>query len=241
MSICFVSPHLDDAVLSSAQTISQHPAAHVLTVFTDAPPVHRTDGWNHATTAHDYAPDTQAIRRAEDRAALTALGATAHWLGLHEAEYRPADRSPSDVTAEIADAIAAFLAEHPADLVVAPLGLRHPDHIAVADACLQLVGTLPVRWRLALDQPYGTTFPDLVEERLARARSLGLRVTELDPTPVDATTKATAVASYATQIDAVRGEHPLLDLALEADERWWQVGIDPGAAPIAEPAPLQSA
>lgn len=227
--MCVVSTHLDDAVLSCGAAIAAWDRPLVVTVFTDAPPVERTDGWNHATTGERFAPASQAIRRREDAAALAVLGAEPAWLGLHEAEYRP---DGQDV-AELAAAIRSFLDRHDLLDVVAPLGLRHPDHLAVADACRLLMrdGSRR-RWRLALDLPYARTFPDLVGQRLDLIRSEGFGLLELEAIPVEGTPKSAAVAAYASQIAAVRGEHPELDAALLDPERSWRVapagGADPG-------------
>jgi LmbE family N-acetylglucosaminyl deacetylase len=73
--VCVVSPHLDDAILWCGQQLSGWDRPTVATVFTEAPPIERTDGWNHRTTGAAWAPDTQAARRAEDAAALAVVGA----------------------------------------------------------------------------------------------------------------------------------------------------------------------
>lgn len=229
-----VSTHLDDAVLSLGQSLTSWDGVHVLTVFTDAPAVERHDGWNRATTGETWAPATQARRRDEDRDAVTSLGATAHWLGEHEAEYRPGGQD----LAALATAIGGYLEEHDALDVVAPLGLRHSDHLAVADACRRLMTADRRHWRIYLDQPYGHTYPDLVAERLADAAADGLELVEEAPVGVIGTTKTDAVARYASQVDAVRHEHADLDAAMREPERTWSVvrsgaDRDAGASTVA--------
>ncbi len=175
---CVISTHLDDAVLSCGASIAAWDHPLVLTVFTDAPPVDRTDGWNYATTGEPFAPRSQSVRRDEDAVALALLDAEPAWLGLHEAEYRPDGQN----IGELAAAIGAFLDDRDVTDVVAPLGLRHPDHLAVADACRLLMSDRsPRRWRVALDLPYARTFPDLVRPRLDALLATGFELVEVEP------------------------------------------------------------
>ncbi|MFN8050995.1 MAG: PIG-L family deacetylase [Acidimicrobiales bacterium] len=223
-SVCFVSAHLDDAVLSCGHAIAAHPSPDVLTVFTDAPPVERTDGWNHATTGQSFAPAAQGVRRVEDLAALTALGATAHWLGLFEAEYRhDADDDPDRLRSSIRDALRTAIDAHGFTALVAPVGLRHVDHVATSDACLSLAAEGAQRWWLALDQPYAATSPELVDERLAAIRDCGFELEEADMAAPMVDDKVSMFRRYASQFEAVREDHSGFDEAMSASERYWVV------------------
>ena len=224
--VVVISTHLDDAVLSCAQTLLAFDRPIVATVFTDAPPVERHDGWNHATTGTAFAPDSQRVRRDEDAAALELVGAEACWLGEHEAEYRP---DGQDVDA-LAATLRRFLDDRAATEVWAPLGIRHVDHIAVADAALRLVGLDGRAWRVYLDVPYAHTHPDAATARQAHLTQTGFVLTDHRVTPVTGSAKASAVAAYATQVDAVRGEHPAFDESIRLPEESWAISRSgPGA------------
>jgi LmbE family N-acetylglucosaminyl deacetylase len=91
---CLVlSPHLDDAVLSCGALLSalvRHCTVTVVTLFTAAGPTPHT----HAARSYlrqcaaGEAGGLYEARRAEDRAALAALGATAVHLGVPDALFR---------------------------------------------------------------------------------------------------------------------------------------------------------
>jgi len=78
-SVLFLSPHLDDAVFSCAARILHEvemgARVTVATVFSHAR--------RHSSQSADY-----VARRAEDRRALQALGASPRWLGLLDAPWR---------------------------------------------------------------------------------------------------------------------------------------------------------
>lgn len=128
--ILAVSPHLDDAVLSAGAWLSWHPGAVVATVFAGEPydavltPYDREAGF---TDGHEA---IQA-RRAEDVKACAAVGAVAQHLPLVQGSYRGphaySHQLLTNVLVEIAD-------ELQPETIVAPLGIVHPDHIAVAAA-----------------------------------------------------------------------------------------------------------
>lgn len=179
----FLSPHLDDAILSCAGRILHHVERSdrvvVLTVFSHADPSHEA-GW--------------AARRREDEVAAARLGATTRWLGLPDAPFRdPAYRSfdlealcgplaPGDaswrarLTAALHDEVAAL---DPA-WVYTPLGVGdHVDHRLVLEACV--AGPSPRRLELRCyeDHPYA-----LVEHAVRRRLdALGLCTDDPPPPP----------------------------------------------------------
>jgi LmbE family N-acetylglucosaminyl deacetylase len=146
--VCFVSTHLDDVALSCSHWLAGNPSATVITVFTGAPDIERTDGWNYITTRETAALKAIEIRRKEDAAAMNALGAKACWLDLWDSQYLPdgvqernAGRDALDVTLEHIRPTS----------VVAPLGLHHSDHIAVGATCLAKARDSRLTWYYYLD------------------------------------------------------------------------------------------
>lgn len=111
--VLVVSPHLDDAGLSVAAILKGLATpAHVLTVFTDA------DGdtnpaWAHQTGFQD-AYEEYAARRAEDVAAMEAIGVSYSHAGL---AYGPKSDAKAQAMIEAMQA-----AMQPRTLVLLPLG-----------------------------------------------------------------------------------------------------------------------
>ena len=60
--------------------------------------------------------------------------------------------------------------------VVAPLGLVHPDYVAVGDACVDIASHSELEWHFSVDLPYGLNRPRKIDRRLAAA----VRVVDLD-------------------------------------------------------------
>src|SRR5947209_1461232 len=102
----FVSPHLDDAVLSCGALIARCAAARIVTVFAGRP--HHWDA--AAVTEWDAAcgfgpgDDVVGARREEDEQACAVLGATAVWLGFVDGQYQqPA--AVDDIAAALRDLV----------------------------------------------------------------------------------------------------------------------------------------
>jgi len=183
----FLSPHLDDAILSCAGRIQRHVARGervvLLTAFSHADP-HDAAGWT--------------ARRREDQAAAMRLGAEPRWLGMPDAPFRdPAyagfdfevlsgPHAPGDTSWR--ERLALGLREaidvlHPT-AVYAPLGVGdHVDHRLVLEAA---AGLLP-QLRCYEDHPYALV-PFAVDRRLA---ALGL----VGP-PSEGLAEAPPVAAY---------------------------------------------
>lgn len=192
MKVLAVSPHLDDAVFSAGAALAalarQGADVRVVTTFTRSVPA--PTGFALACqTDKGLAPDVDymALRRAEDEAAMAALGLPAPiHLPLEEAPHRGYDSAPAlfagprpddAVATPLADALAPHLED--ADLVLAPLGLgNHVDHVQVRAA----LGVRPfVGWH---DLPYALREPGPAAP------------TEITPSPA----KLAACAAYATQL-----------------------------------------
>jgi LmbE family N-acetylglucosaminyl deacetylase len=185
------------------------PGSAVITVFTGGP--------NHYDTVTDWdascgfrpGDDVMAIRRREDEAALARLGATPVWLGLVEAQY-----GGSLAGDHIAERLAAALLGWQDVAVGIPLGIRHPAHVAVADAAATLIDRRPdLRWFAYADQPYAELYPDELADRVAE-----LELDAPDTPPAhDVRWKRAALREYRSQLRPLAGSWRL---AL-APERVW--------------------
>lgn len=205
-----VSPHLDDAVLSCGRLLAAHPGSVVVTVLAGSPPDDRLVDWDRRG---GFRPgdDVMAQRRREDHRALRLLRARPVWLEHRQDVYRD---GPLDAAA-VRDQVAAAVAAHDPRIVVLPLGLHHPDHVAVADAVRDIVTDR--RIRLYADQPYATDFGHLVPARMA-ARS-GL--TPLPGPGRGRWRKALAITAYRSQVRAL-GVRVLRRAGL-GPEAYWEV------------------
>jgi LmbE family N-acetylglucosaminyl deacetylase len=130
--IVILSPHLDDAVLSCWSVLTADEDVAVLNVFTGAPEAGSgARWWDRMTGAADSA-ERMRERLDEDRTALALAGREARGLGLLEAQYREANKTP-DVFGSISSALP------PGCAVFAPAAMGdHADHVLVRDAGLAL-------------------------------------------------------------------------------------------------------
>lgn len=153
-----LSPHLDDAVFSAGGTLAGLAAAGwrvvVATAFTRSVP--NPTGFALACQTDKglaQTVDYMAVRRAEDDAAMQALGARPVWLPFVEAPHRGYDSAPAlfaglrtddDVVAELRSALARLVEEHRPDLLLAPQAIGgHVDHVQVVRS---LPAGRPVLW-----------------------------------------------------------------------------------------------
>jgi LmbE family N-acetylglucosaminyl deacetylase len=146
-----VSPHPDDAVLSSWQVLTQPGVRRVVTVFAGLVAADVTpSAWDRLTRCTD--PRRRALeRREEDERALRLAGCTPVHLDFVGAVHR---RAPLEAAA-LAAALTAAIGD--ADVVYAPAAIGgHPDHLAVRDAVLAV--TEGRRRVLYADQPYAARF-----------------------------------------------------------------------------------
>lgn len=216
--VLFVSPHLDDAVLSCAGAISRL-TAHgagvlVASVFTADPAsgveLSALARRNHAAWGLGDAPF--AARRAEDVAALTALGAAAEHLGFPDAVYRmdaasrplyqdvigvpahSADRV--ELVPAIAEAVGGLAEANRLTWVFVPAGVGgHVDHALVRTAVEQACEN--TRLVYYEEYPYsqraaGTARPDAIGDELTEI------IAELSPDELDA--RIEAIACYRSQL-----------------------------------------
>ncbi len=159
-------------------------------------------------------------RRMEDRAACAVLGASPVHLGMVDGQYGTR-LDPQEVAGRL---LAAFIDIQPR-VIVAPLGLVHPDHLAVAEACRILLADddpdLGTEWWVYEDLPSRVLYPECVEPALRDWRRLlseDLGVLSLDFFGTsDLAEKEKAVRCYRSQLWA-------LDLhAVLCPERLWKL------------------
>jgi len=211
-----ISPHLDDAVLSCGRLLAAHPGSTVLTVFAGAPPEARQlTEWDRRC-GFAGAGEAIAARRREDEAALALLGATPHWLDFCDGQYHCTPNFDELITA-----LEAAMLDLLPDVVLYPLGLDHPDHVLVHDACAAALRALTGALAFAYeDVPYRARRGQL-QQRLSALASGGLCATpaRLHADGADAL-KVQAVRAYASQL-AGFDPHELEDAALP--ERYWRI------------------
>lgn len=232
MKHIYLSPHLDDAVLSCGGAIHRQTSAGeavlVLTLFAeDAAP--GVDLSAFALEQHRHwgsVPQPMVLRRTEDIAALTLLSAEALHLDYHDAVYRaspggdwlypdlralfgevhPAD--PLDPAA-IADRLAGMIPADEEQVLYAPLGVgRHADHQITHAAARQLLerGLLPGIQQVAFyeDYPYAEGV-GAVEAALSAADADGWRLEVIRLDPADVAAKASALGYYQSQMAVLFG------------------------------------
>ena len=205
-----ISPHLDDVALGCAGLVAGLPGSLVVTVIAGRPGPHELTDWDDRC---GFGPgdDVMGARRQEDEAALRLLGATPMWLDFLDRQYAAGWSSPNP------DAVAAALRPIAAgaSLVASPLGMLHPDHVAVADACYAVARAMPeVRWVVYEDAIYRAT-AGATDAALARVEAEGFNLTDVAVAP--AAQKRQAIDSYTSQ---VKGLGDLIEDAYRP-ERYW--------------------
>lgn len=222
-----ISPHLDDAAFSAggllARLASRGWRTIVATLFTGN--VTRPTGFALACQLDKGLPphiDYMALRRAEDRAALSHFGAEPLHLPLLEAPHRgyasprqlfrpPHARDP--VRPHLAPFLARLTATLRPALILAPRALgAHVDHVLTHEALARVAPPVPILWWT--DWPYAdrTHAPDPFAARLPPARSLALN-------PVSRAAKAAACAAYQSQLGFQFGGAAALKQRLAAQRR----------------------
>ncbi len=206
-----ISTHLDDAILSAGQVIGSWPGATILTVCTHAPEAPMSTDYDQRS-GFSTAREACHRRRMEDRAACAVLGASPVHLGMVDGQYG----TPLDVT-EVAGRLLAALIDIQPAVIVAPLGLVHADHLAVAEACRMLLAEgAEADWWVYEDQPSRVLYPETVEDALIVWRRTGKMTLDFLGTS-DLARKEEAVRCNDSQLWA-------LDLhAVLCPERLWRL------------------
>lgn len=132
-AVLILSPHLDDAVLSCWSMLSDSGPVAVVNVFAGIPDTPALSPWDRLSRAGE-ARERMRERLKEDAEALAKTGRTPMNLELIDDEYRNILRRPS--LAQIDAAVAGRVPR--ASRILAPLGVRHPDHKLVQRHAIQL-------------------------------------------------------------------------------------------------------
>jgi LmbE family N-acetylglucosaminyl deacetylase len=228
--VAVVSPHLDDAVMGCGQLLASHPGATVITVFAGVPPSYPVPGWWSRLGGFGPGDDVMGARRAEDESALASLGATPLWLDFLESMFAGDDPPPA--AADVADGLAAALAELDPTLVLVPLGLANPEHTLTHDAALLVrqrgLGARDPAWIAYQELGYDAV-PGLLAWRIAT-----LFKAAVWPTPVAMPTdpgherKRAALARYESQVRALDADWDLARrLDAPAVEHYWRLAPPP--------------
>jgi LmbE family N-acetylglucosaminyl deacetylase len=212
VSVAVLSPHLDDAVLSTWSVLRGPGPVTVVNVCAGVPPSGPPARWDRLTGARDAA-ERMRERLAEDRAALARSGREAVYLDFLDNQYRAGPIEPHALTAALAGAVADV------HELWAPAGIGgHPDHVQVREAALAFRedGGPPVR--IYAELPYAARWgwPEWVTGRRARQGLdvegwLNAFLPEGTPVPgerhvlprAEARRKLSAVRDYETQWPAL--------------------------------------
>lgn len=207
------SPHFDDAVLSCGQLMAGRPDCVIATVFALCPPeLDRTTDFDRRS-GFARADDAVLRRMAEDDEAARVLRATTHRLPFIDDQYRD---GPADVDG-IVDALLAAVRQVDGEQLVAPLGLAHPDHVAVSEAALTIAARTSIEVTLYEELPSRVLWPEQTCERLALLRERGWSgaLSFVGTGPMS--TKGRAVSCYRSQAWALDRR------CLFVPERYWTV------------------
>jgi LmbE family N-acetylglucosaminyl deacetylase len=224
----YLSPHLDDAVLSCGGAIHHQLAegeeAVVITLFAGDPPVgDPLSPFAQGQPAHQLGvPRPAALRRAEDLAALARLGAGVRHLAFPDAIYRrlPDGAWPYDDLAPLlgevypgdpvtpqalAGEVAASLSDEEAGVLYAPLAIgRHVDHLLVHRAA-RLLSEQGHEVVFYEDYPYAET-PGATIAALAAADAENWPLEVVALSSKDLRAKVAALAYYHSQLAVLFGE-----------------------------------
>ncbi len=220
-----VSPHLDDAVLSCAQLIKSRPGTTVVTVLAGYPPGTHA-GWSARTTGLAVAKDANLRRRQEDERAAQILGFRPTWMDVCAREY-DAGESTDERQAQIEAALYEALSSTEARALFVPLGVTHPDHVAVSDVALRVAAGTDKSCFTYMDMPYGQARPGRVRRRL-RALRKQFVVERSVQFAGDLPAKAEAVRAYSSQISALQAFGRHFDRIFTDQETYWRILSRPG-------------
>lgn len=221
MRVLAVSPHLDDAAFSVGGALALlSDAGHEVTVVTCfTASVDGPTGFALACQTDKGLPpevDYLALRRAEDLAAQSVLGATAVHLPLPEAPHRGYDSAPALFAGVRPDDlvwhdVAEALAPYDADLWLAPQALgSHVDHLQVVRAVASL-GRPTAWWQ---DVPYVLRQPTAAPASDLPGALVGCALRS------DGDRRGDACAAYATQLGfQFGGEGPMREALADLEER----------------------
>lgn len=155
--VLVISPHLDDAVLSAGQFIAGRKGnVDVLTVFSGVPMGEGVFTDYDKSCGFSSSKDAMVIRRQEDKEALAILNANPIHTDRLDSQYEE-QYTGLDIW------LKKVIKIHNYEMVIGPLGLRHPDHTIISYVLESLrLDNL----YLYEDLPHRVTHPELVWKRL---------------------------------------------------------------------------
>jgi len=218
-----VSPHFDDAVFSCGALLAAHPDAAVCTVFAASPEQEMHTEWDQRsgfTGAH------QAIhaRTLEDDRALEVLDAIPLRMPFRDGQYFD---SPS--ISRMAAALEETIYRSTANTLLMPLGLDHPDHERVFQACCEILPRLSHLTWFGYAEAIHRRTPGVLEARFADLGKRGIVATPAHPSAshkIDiqrqTLLKREAVNAYESQLRAF-GAGNYDDIF--AAETYWQLCV----------------
>ena len=226
----YLSPHLDDAILSCGGIIFEDRKAgihvEIWNFMCGIPPsgaplsdlarsVHA--GWNL-----DTAKEVADLRLAEDRLSASRVDALPRYFGFLDSIYRRDENGkalynediflpPHPADADLVDEMAKVIEENlqTGDMVICPLSIgNHPDHVLVRQAAEKLAHKL----YYYADIPYALWYPDKLIEMTERLKGERHQVSE-----DGARIWQEAVSAYASQIDVLFGDEEMMRRALKLE------------------------
>lgn len=215
----FISPHLDDAVLSCGQMIDAEDNTEIVTVFGGIP-----QSTNDYVTAYDkksgFSTSFEAMmsRREEDKAACKILKSTYQHLPYLDIQYVDDGIKSYDLD-EIKMSIKRIVDS--ADVVIAPLGLMHSNHTIVSELVLNVThNTSPYKLWLYEELPYRVIEPEIVFDRINFINECSSHHLEFIPTSKrNFANKEKAIQCYKSQYNT--GDINMRNLLVP--ERYWEV------------------
>lgn len=224
--ILVISPHFDDAVLSCGKFLSVHPGSVVLTVMGGSPGSwDLARPWDQESCRLPLGTDVVALRKEEDREALTLLGCHFRWGDVQDIQYCN-DSGLVERSGQVLDVLEEGLADCEPATCLLPLGTKHPDHKEVRRLALLAAQRSPgsCRWFVYEELPYRPRHPSDYEEALREIRTAGWTLTSASPVlDSDAARKISAVHCYRSQLAALTEEGRGLEADLE-QEGYWEIG-----------------
>jgi LmbE family N-acetylglucosaminyl deacetylase len=226
--IVVVSPHFDDAVLGAAHVLATYPGSTVITVLGGWPPAYPEEptDWDAAGGFRE-GDDVVAVRREEDRAAMTMLSASPVWLEFPDHQYLTKAQRPRPE--EVAPALDAAIKAAAPTAVFLPMGIANPDHVLTHDAGLCVRDSHPqTAWFCYEDHGY-KHLPGLLAWRVAKLFRAGIWPTPaIVPIEPDMARKRAAINCYVSQLPPLESDHALsARLDANVPEQYWRLAPPP--------------
>ncbi|MBT7069717.1 MAG: hypothetical protein HN975_02355 [Anaerolineae bacterium] len=232
----YLSPHLDDAVLSCGGLIFQQRRAGTPVeiwnwmsgIPADEMPLSDLARSVHAGWELASAKETLDARLTEDRLAALRVNANPRYFDFLDCIYRCADDgeilypgeifvSPHPADHSLVSKIAEVIAKNlrPDDVLVCPLTIgKHPDHVIVRRAAEQAGQPL----RYYVDIPYAFWYPEQLAEITENLEAEAFPISE-----GELVVWQEAVAAYSSQLTVLFGGEEMMKNALKLH---WRVNRD---------------